>query len=75
MWMEETIGKKINLERTEEAVETKAEVIASACPFCQVMVQDGLQSMEDANAESVKVENKSRTVQTLDIAEIVARSI
>ena len=40
--MEEKIGKRINLERTDEALDTGAETIATACPFCQVMLTDGL---------------------------------
>lgn len=55
--------KDINIERTEEALETGAEVIASACPFCMVMMTDG-----------VKVKNKSESVEVLDIAELVAQS-
>ena len=61
MWMEETIGKRINVERVEEALTTRPEVIAAACPYCQVMVSDGV--TEKAQSDKVKV---------LDIAEIVA---
>ena len=42
MWMEEHIGKKVNVERTEEALATGAERIAVACPFCYVMMDDGV---------------------------------
>ena len=42
MWMEEKIGKRINLERTDEALATGAEQIATGCPFCKVMLTDGL---------------------------------
>lgn len=60
MWMEETEGKRINVERTEEAIKTDAGTICSACPFCMTMFEDGLKTL-DVN-EKIKVK---------DIAEIV----
>jgi Fe-S oxidoreductase len=44
-WMEEKTGKKINLERTEEALATGADEIAIACPFCYVMLDDGVKEL------------------------------
>ena len=44
-WMEEQTGKKINIERTEEAVATGADEIAVACPFCYVMLDDGVKEL------------------------------
>ena len=41
MWMEETIGTKVNDERSEELINTGASRIATACPFCYVMIDDG----------------------------------
>jgi Fe-S oxidoreductase/nitrate reductase gamma subunit len=41
MWMEETIGKKVNDERSQELISTGASRIATACPFCYVMIDDG----------------------------------
>lgn len=55
---------RINFERTEEALETGAKVIASACPFCNTMMTDGIKNKE-----------KEAEVQVLDIAEIVASSM
>jgi Fe-S oxidoreductase len=42
MWMEETIGTKVNDERSQELIETGASRIATACPFCYVMMDDGV---------------------------------
>lgn len=54
--------KEINIERTEEALETGATVIASACPFCMTMMTDGVKSKE-----------KESEVKVLDLAEIIAQ--
>jgi Fe-S oxidoreductase len=63
MWMEEQRGIRVNAERTRQALETGAEGIATACPFCLVMMRDGL-------ADSA--ENARRGVEAQDIAEIMA---
>ena len=42
MWMEEHIGKRVNHERVEEALDTGASKIATGCPFCRVMMTDGV---------------------------------
>ncbi len=60
MFMEETEGTRINEERTKEALATNAGTIASACPFCMTMLNDGVKTFE-----------KSDEVQVKDIAEIV----
>jgi Fe-S oxidoreductase/nitrate reductase gamma subunit len=54
MWMEESIGKKVNDERSEQLVATGASRIATACPFCYIMIDDGVkaQGIED---DQVKV--------------------
>ncbi|VAW05553.1 Fe-S oxidoreductase [hydrothermal vent metagenome] len=44
-WFEEHTGKKVNIERTEEAVGTGADVIATGCPFCYVMLDDGIKEI------------------------------
>lgn len=64
MWMEEKMGTRVNNLRVEQAMETKPEVIASSCPFCMTMLSDG-----------VKAKDLADTVQTKDIAEIVAERL
>ena len=64
MWMEENIGKKVNTERSQEAIATGASRVAVACPFCYVMFDDG-----------VKGEGKDEEVKVQDIAEILWEAI
>ncbi|HMH32210.1 MAG TPA: (Fe-S)-binding protein [Puia sp.] len=65
MFKEEEKGTtRVNFERTHEAVETGAGVIASACPFCNTMLTDG-----------VKHEEKEDEVKVMDVAELVAASL
>jgi Fe-S oxidoreductase len=45
MWFEEHTGKKVNIERTEEAVGTGADIIATGCPFCYIMIDDGVKEI------------------------------
>jgi Fe-S oxidoreductase len=54
MWMEEHIGKKINVERSQELLATGATRIATACPFCYVMIDDGVKG-EGVEDDAVKV--------------------
>ena len=63
-WMEEKIGKRVNQTRVNEALETGAEVLAAACPFCITMFDDGIKGVE--------AEDK---MQIEDISEIVARAL
>ncbi len=62
MWMEEKIGTRINLNRVDEAIDTGAEEVAVACPFCRVMVGDGIVARQS-------------DVEVLDVAQILLRSV
>lgn len=64
MWMEEIIGKRIYLERTQEALKANPSTIAVACPYCMTMFEDG-----------VKDEKASDRVKVKDVAEIVASAL
>jgi len=64
MWLEEYGGRRINEVRTEQAIDTEAQIVATACPFCLQMFEDGIKTKEAE--ESLKV---------MDIAELVAKSV
>jgi Fe-S oxidoreductase len=68
MWMEETIGERINLNRTTEAVGTGADQIAVGCPFCRVMLSDGLTAMQDSG-------DAREEVEVLDVAQMLLASV
>jgi Fe-S oxidoreductase len=54
MWMEESIGTKVNDERAQEAISTGASRVATACPFCYIMLDDGVKAA-GAEEDTVKV--------------------
>jgi Fe-S oxidoreductase len=54
MWMEEHVGKQVNVERSQELLSTGAGRIATACPFCYIMIDDGVKG-EGVEEEQVKV--------------------
>ncbi len=64
MFMEEKEGKRINIERTEEALRLSPHTIATSCPFCMTMLTDGL-----------KAKDADERVQVRDIAEVLADSL
>ncbi|MCA1795372.1 MAG: (Fe-S)-binding protein, partial [Desulfobacteraceae bacterium] len=64
MWMEETIGSRINVERSKEIVEQNAETVAVGCPFCLTMLEDGMKELD-----------KDEQIKTRDIAELVAEHL
>jgi Fe-S oxidoreductase len=62
MWMEEKIGTRINLSRVDEAIATGVEEVAVGCPFCRVLVSDGMVARESS-------------VEVLDVAQALLRSV
>jgi Fe-S oxidoreductase len=66
MWMEEHIGKRINHERVDEALATNATTIATACPFCRVMVTDGVNDRQ---------EEAGHTAEVLDVSQVLLASL
>ncbi|HLR09873.1 MAG TPA: (Fe-S)-binding protein [Sporosarcina sp.] len=64
MWMEEDTGHRVNVARTEQALEVSPGIISSGCPYCLTMLSDG--------TKAVEVED---SVGTYDIAELLERSI
>ncbi len=62
MWMEEKIGTRINLNRVDEAIATGAQEVAVGCPFCRVMISDGMVAKESS-------------VEVLDVDQIMLRSV
>ena len=62
MWMEETIGTRINLNRVDEAIATEVKEVAVACPFCRIMVSDGMTARES-------------DIGVLDVAQVLLRNI
>jgi Fe-S oxidoreductase len=67
-WMEEKIGKRINRERTDEAIGLDPDVIGTACPFCMVM-------LSDAVAEKKGDGTAKEHVQVLDVAQLLHQSL
>jgi len=67
MWMEEHIGKRVNHERVDEAIMTDASKIATGCPFCRVMMTDGLTDRQEAG--------KGEGMEVLDVAQLLLGAI
>ncbi len=64
MWMEERMGKKVNTERTDEALASASDTVAVGCPFCNIMLADGIQ---ERNADD--------RMKVRDVAQILLESI
>ena len=57
MWMEENTGKKVNIERSQEAIDTGADEVAVACPFSYIMMDVGVKELGEG--DNVKVRDVS----------------
>lgn len=68
MWMEERIGKRVNVERTDEALGTGADVVGTACPYCLIMLDDAVRERQAGG-------QISGDVRVLDIAQILSQSV
>jgi len=64
MWMEETIGSRVNVNRTVEALGTGADIVSTACPFCMIMLDD-----------AVKAEGRADDVRVMDISQVFEESL
>ncbi|WP_422336497.1 (Fe-S)-binding protein [Rhodococcus sp. (in: high G+C Gram-positive bacteria)] len=67
MWMEEKIGKRINIDRVDEALDTATTKIATGCPFCRVMLNDGLTARQESG--------QGEGVEVVDVAQLMLSSI
>ena len=68
MWMEEKIGKRINVERIDEALSLDPDVVSTACPYCMVMLSDAVTAKKQSGEAREEVE-------VLDVAQILRRSL
>ncbi|HVA10060.1 MAG TPA: (Fe-S)-binding protein [Acidimicrobiales bacterium] len=64
MWMEETIGERVNLVRTDEALTTGADVVSTACPYCLIMLDD-----------AVRARQREDDVRVMDLSQVVEESL
>src|SRR5699024_7947218 len=64
MWSEETVGHRINVARTEQALEVSPNMISTACPYCLTMISDG-----------TKAKEVDQDISTMDVAQYSALSV
>ena len=64
MWMEESIGTRINVTRVQQALPQAPSVIATGCPYCAVMMSDGVKALGPDDAVAIR-----------DVAELVAEAM
>ncbi|WP_327149209.1 (Fe-S)-binding protein [Nocardia sp. NBC_01329] len=67
MWMEEQLGKRINVDRVDEALSTSPAKIATGCPFCRVMLTDGVTARQESG--------QGEGVEVVDVAQLMLESI
>ncbi|HWE56363.1 MAG TPA: (Fe-S)-binding protein [Acidimicrobiales bacterium] len=68
MWLEENIGSRINVNRTDEALGTGADVISTACPYCLIMLDDATKARQAEGAVS-------EDIRVLDVAQVLEQSL
>ena len=68
MWMDENIGERINQNRADEALATKPDIVAAACPFCITMLSDGVAQRQQEGTAAT-------TVAVTDVSEVLLRSV
>src|SRR5207248_6197045 len=68
MWMEERIGKRINIERVDEALSLDPDIVSTACPYCMVMLSDAVSAKQQSGEARSDVE-------VLDVAVLLQRSV
>jgi Fe-S oxidoreductase len=68
MWMEERIGKRINIERIEEALALEPDTISTACPYCLVMLGDAIAAKKSSG-------DAPDTLEVVDVAQLLVRSV
>ncbi|MCE0487520.1 (Fe-S)-binding protein [Ornithinimicrobium sediminis] len=74
MWMEEKLGTRINLNRTEEALATGADRIAIGCPFCRVMLSDGL-AQKQGEGDGTDGAGAREEVEVVDVAQMLLAAV
>ena len=68
MWMDENLGERINQNRADEALATKPDIVAAACPFCITMLSDGVAQRQQEGTAAT-------TVAVTDVSEVLLRSV
>ena len=64
MWMEEEPDQRVNERRVQEIIETKVDLVATACPYCLTMFEDGLKAKE-----------AEESIKAMDLSELVAEAL
>ena len=64
MWLEEEPDKRVNLRRTDDVIEAKADMVATACPYCLSMFEDALKARE-----------VEETIKAMDLSELVVQAL
>ncbi len=64
MWMEEEPDKRVSTKRVQEIIEAKVDLVATACPYCLTMLEDGL-----------KAEEAEESIEAMDLSELVVEAL